>query len=461
MTQSYVISTNPSDNYKEIGRVKTTTPEEITKIVNQSEEAFKLWSTTDIKQRILCIKNIATSLSTQINEIAKLQSQEMGKPLKDSISEGESILSWINWQIDNCEEILKPKLLDKYDEYQTYLHLEPHGVCAVITPWNYPTYQFFLATVQFLLSGNTIILKPSEECSLTSKHICALMTEFLPENVLQCVYGDRNTGALLLDEDVKFIYFTGSTKAGQEIYKKAAEKFIPSILEMGGSSPAIVFEDVNIEEVCNSIYEERYSNSGQICCALKRLIVHESIQDEVITKLKELIENQTVGDPLDEKTTLGPLVAERQLKLATEQLEDAKSKNANIITSSQSIEDLNGAYCKPYIITNVTEDMRVMTEEVFAPILPIVTFKTEEEALKIANNTEFGLSAFVYSKNIERSNRVANKMQAGQVSINGSLYFSENSPFGGYKKSGMGRSDGRFGYTTATQMKVIAKPIED
>jgi len=369
----------------------------------------------------------------------------MGKPIKSSIGEMENGASWLSWHIEHAPKFLKRRVLDVHDTYQTELHFEPYGVVVAIAPWNFPTHQFFLAVMQQLLAGNTVVFKHSEECPLTSELLAEMMYEALPYGVFRTLYGDGAVGQQLVEQDVNLIHFTGSSKVGQLIYKQAAAKFIPAVLEMGGSSPGIIFENADLTATCLSVYSERFDNCGQVCCAIKRLIVHESIHDSVVEQLKQQIESQTIGDPLDEKITVGPLVAQRQLDLIEEQVEDARKKGATIVTGGERPQKLNGAFYKPTLITNTTSDMRVVDEETFGPLLPMITFSTEDEAIKIANDTPYGLSAFLYTNNAEQADRVAKALEAGQVSINGASYFSNHAPFGGYKKSGIGRGDGEYG----------------
>lgn len=397
----------------------------------------------------------------RVEELAELQTKEIGKPISESLLECNGRAAMLELNIERSIKILEPQVLDTYETYQTELHFEPHGVVAVITPWNYPTSQFLIAVGQPLLAGNTVVFKHSEECPLTSQFLEKLMIEAgFPEGVFTCLYGDGVVGEMFLNQDIDFIEFTGSSRVGEMIYRKAAEKFIPVVLEMGGSSPAIVFDDVDLNETCLSIFNERFSNNGQICCALKRLIIHESIHNQVVEKLMEIIDAQVVGNPLDKNTTIGSLSAKRQLETLEAQVEDARSKGATIITGGKRVEGMDGAYYMPTLITNTTPDMKIVTEEVFGPVLPIITFRTEDEAIRIAHNTPYGLSAFVYSKNLERANRIAHTLEAGQVSINGCSYFSTNAPFGGYKKSGIGRTKGDIGFLQITKQKVISRPIK-
>ncbi|MCK5061448.1 aldehyde dehydrogenase [Candidatus Parcubacteria bacterium] len=459
INNKYLISTNPAKGYVEVGRVPISSKEEIIATVKKAREALPAWRALSVKNRGEYFRKFLELYKNRVEELAELQTKEIGKPIIESLSECNSRAASLELNIERSIKVLESQVLDVYDTYQTELHFEPYGVVAAISPWNYPTSQFLIAVGQPLLAGNTMVFKHSEECPLTSQLFARLMKEAgFPKGVFACLYGDGAVGEVLIDQDIDLIMFTGSSQVGEMIYKKAAEKFIPAVLEMGGSSPAIVFDDVDLDETCLSVFNERFSNNGQICCALKRLIVHESIYDQVIEKLTKIIDAQIVGDPINEKTTIGSLSAKRQLATLEAQVEDARNKGAIIVTGGKRAEGLDGAYYMPTLITNTTTDMKVVTEEVFGPVLPIITFKTEEEALRIAHDTPYGLSAFVYSKDLERTDRIAHALEAGQVSINGCSYFSTNAPFGGYKRSGIGRTKGDIGFLQVTKQKVISRP---
>jgi len=454
-----LISTNPAKGYEEVGRIAVSSQKGVEEAVKKARDALPAWRALSAKERGAYFQSFLDLYKDRVEEVAELQTREMGKPISESLSECNGRAAALELNIERSIRVLEPQVLDSYDTHQTVLHFEPVGVAAAIAPWNFPTSQFLIAVGQPLLAGNTVVFKHSEENPLTSKLLADLMDEAgFPEGVFTCLYGDGAVGEMLTDQDIDLILFTGSSRVGEMLYKKAAEKFIPAVLEMGGSSPAIIFEDADLGETCPSVFGERFSNNGQICCALKRLIVHESIHDAVVEKLTKIIEEQVVGDPMNKNTTIGSLAAKRQLETLIVQVEDARKKGATIVTGGKQPKGLDGAYYMPTIITNTTPDMRVVTEEVFGPVLPILTFKTEEEALKIANDTPYGLSAFVYSKDLEQASRVAHALEAGQVSINGCSYFSTNAPFGGYKKSGIGRVKGDIGFLQVTQQKVISRP---
>ena len=308
-----------------------------------------------------------------------------------------------------------------------------------------------------LIAGNTIVFKISEECPLTGKLIEQVMESGnLPEGVFSEVYGAGDVGHKLATSDIDLIWFTGSTQVGKELYKIAAEKFIKVVLEMGGSSPAIVFEDANLTDTIPHLYGERFNNCGQVCDAIKRLIVHESIFNEVAEALGKELKKKNFGDPDNEKTHIGGLVAKRQLNLLKEQVEDAIGKGAKVVTEVQIPSELRGAFHEPMLLIDVNRNMRVWTEEVFGPVLPIVTFKTEEEAIELANDTSYGLGSRIYSEDIERAKRVASRVDAGTVEINNASRWLHCNPFGGFKESGMGREHGVVGFRELSQIKVIS-----
>ena len=460
VSRQYLVSTNPARGYEEIGRVRISTDAEIIEAVARAKNSRWKWQETSLKQRITHFKRLTAILQKRSRAMAELITLEVGKPITESLSDVEFDVANINSKIKLAPVCLAPEVLDRFDGQKNVLYYEPHGVVAVITPWNYPSSNFFISCAQLLLAGNVVIHKHSEECPLTGQLLAEIMSEAgFPEGVFTEVYGDGRVGDKLTDQNIDAIHFTGSSKVGQLLYQKAAEKFIPLVLEMGGSSPGIMFAGADLSRACIHAGEERFNNCGQICCALKRLIVEDSIMDSVVTEMKRGAEALVVGDPMKKTTQVGPLVAKRQLDLLVEQVEDAKNKGATIVTGGETINGLDGAFFQPTVITGVTDKMRVMTEEVFGPVLPIISFASEKEAIKIANNTIYGLSAYIYGRDIKRLHQVAQQIDAGQISINGASYFSDHSPFGGYKLSGIGRNDGKLGFYEATQKKVIAEPV--
>ncbi len=454
-----LISTNPAKNYEMIGEVYASTDAEVKEKVSLANKAKLKWKELGVKKRIGLLKPLCEEFRKRKADFAHLITAEVGKPITQSRNEVDGSLEDFEWFLNNGENALKDEITYEDKDSSHRIVYEPYGTAAVITPWNFPLNMFIWGVIPNLIAGNTVVFKISEECPLTGKLIDELMnSKSLPQGVFSEVYGAGDVGQKLAESDVNLIWFTGSTRAGKLLYKIAAEKFIKAILEMGGSSPAIVFEDVDVSAVAQSIYMERFSNNGQVCDSVKRLIVHESIFGKVVEALSAEVETKVLGEPDSEKTELGSMVAKRQLELLQSQVKDAIEKGAKVIVGGETPASLKGAYYKPILLTNIRKDMRVWTEEVFGPVLPIISFKTEEEAIDLANDTVYGLGSRVYSKDIPRAERVASKIQAGTVEINhGSRWTTCNNPFGGYKQSGIGRDLGVAGFRELCQIKVISK----
>ena len=450
-----LISTNPAKNYEIIGEIDVSTDEGIQEKVGLANEAKTTWKEMGIKRRIELLRPIHEELEKRKNELSSLITKEMGKPKTEANIDG--FLEEFVWFLDNGERALDEEITHEDEKSIHKIIYEPYGVAAVITPWNFPVGMFIWGTIPNLIAGNTVVFKISEECPLVGKLIEEIMNSGdLPRGVFSEVYGDGSVGQKLAESNVNLIWFTGSTKVGKLLYKIAAEKFIKVVLEMGGSSPAVLFEDVDVSDVIPEIYTERFRNCGQVCDAIKRLIVHESIFNKVVETLKQKIGKKIVGDPSNEKTQIGSLVAKRQLDLLEGQVEDAVEKGAKVVIGGKVPENLKGAFYEPTILTNITRDMRVWTEEVFGPVLPVIPFETEEEAIMLANDTSYGLGSRVYSKDLERAKRVASKIKAGTVEINHVSRWLSCNPFGGFKCSGMGREHGTVGFRELCQIKVIS-----
>lgn len=457
---STIISINPT-NYEKIGETIESTEQEIVNKVKKAHSAKIIWQQMELNKRIELLKKVYDEFESRTDEIASIASMEMGFPkqqlLDFDLGEG---LNYFKWNLDNANKIISPKIISRSDQESHTIYYEPLGVVAVIQPWNFPFCQWSWSVVQNLIVGNTVVFKHSTQCVLTGKIIEEIINKVLPDGVFSEVYGDSEVGNTLINQNINLIYFTGSTQAGRKIFEFAGKKFIKSIIELGGSAPGIVFDDININEVASCIYDQRFINNGQVCDGLKRLIVHESIFDDVVLKLKDIVESKKIGDPNSIDTDLGPVSSEKQLNILHSQVEDALSKGANIITGALIPEKSNGAFFEPTILTNINPSMRIWKEEVFGPILPVVSFKTEDEAIYMANDTQYGLGGYVYSKDVERAARIAKKINTGMVSINGTNYIYPFNPFGGHKSSGIGKSNGRFGFEDIAQIKLVSMKID-
>jgi len=457
MAKNIIISVNPSNSSEILGQVPFSTEKEIVSKVDLAQKAKKLWKELGVEGRNKYLTKIIEGFTENQEELATLQAKEMGMPISDATVDVEDGIRYSQWYLDHATEYLSPQKTFENDQIYHQVFHEPYGVAAVITPWNFPISNFVWGVMQNLVVGNTVVFKHSEECPLFGKKLEGIILKVnLPEGVFSEVYGDGKVGDFLVHQNINLIWFTGSTKVGQLLYKIAAEKFIKAVFELGGSSPGIVFADADLDRTLESIFMNRFLNCGQVCDGLKRLIVHQSRFNEIVDKLKKLIQTKKVGDALDPATNIGPLVAKRQLDALKVQYQDALDKGAKVERGGNDITKLPGFFFEPTLLTHVTSDMKVWQEEVFGPILPIVTFETEDEAIKLANDTKYGLGSYIFTEDKTLAARVASQIEAGMVGINNAYYGQPCSPFGGQKLSGMGRDHGVFGFHDLTQVKVVA-----
>lgn len=457
MDMNKLVSTNPADNYSVVGKVTISDLVEISEKVRKAKDVKTAWKELGVKKRVKLLRPICEEFAKRGEELAQLITKETGKPITQSRDEVKGYVGDFEWFLNNAESALTDEVTYEDKDSIHKIVYEPFGVAGVITPWNFPFGMAVWGIIPNLLVGNTVVFKISEECPLVGKLMeKVFLNHKLPKGVFAEVYGAGEAGRQLSESDINLIWFTGSTKVGKSLYKTAADKFIKVVLEMGGSNPCIVFEDANIAKASEAIYASRFQNCGQVCNSVKRLIVHESIADKIISQLKKLIESKQVGNPKDEKTDIGSLVAKRQLDLLKEQVDDAISKGARTIVQLQISNDLKGAFYPPTVLDDITKDMRVWKEEVFGPVLSLITFQTEQEAVKLANDTIYGLGSKVFSKDMARAQRVASRIEAGTVEINGISRWLSCNPFGGYKNSGMGREHGAIGFRELCQIKVIS-----
>ena len=449
-----IVSYNPSNN-KILGEIEENTTEELLEKVNLAKSVQNEWANLDINERIHLLEEIYSSLNDNFDKIANLISNEMGKPITQSEKEIKSTLKNIKWDLENAKNYICPEVTFEDDTQIQKVFYEPKGLVVAISPFNYPFSLCLAISFQNLIIGNVVISKPDPNLPLLYKLLEQIITDSnLPKGVFQFVFGGKEIGSFLVDQNIDMICFTGNTKTGEYLYKVAANKMIPILMELGGSAPGIVLEDANIDDVIQGIYNKKFSNSGQLCHALKRLIVHENIFDEVVSKLKFIAENQHISSPLDRNTTIGPLVNEKQLNTLLDQFNDAIDKGANIICGGKRPE-LEGNYFSPTILTNITKNMRVWNEEVFGPLLPITSFKTIEEAIELANDTIYGLGGYVFTTNQETFRTISKQLKTGMVSCNNLSYSAPYNPFGGVKKSGLGRIRGKWGLQGLCNIKVI------
>ncbi len=447
-----LISRNPATG-EEIGRAPQTMPEDVARAVGRARDAQRSWSEQSFRQRRRLIMKARKIVLKEMEEIALLISRETGKPVAEAISmELTPTLDLMQYFARKAGSMLRPRRISvgQYalmgrSSYEIY---KPLGVVGIVSPWNFPWATPLDEVVMALVAGNTVVLKPSELTPLTGLKIKDVFKRAgLPDGVLQVVTGDGSTGAALVGAGVDKIMFTGSVATGKRVAEAAAKYLTPVVLELGGKDPMIVLDDANIPNAARGAVWGAFANSGQACSSVERCYVHESVAErfiaEVVTETKRL--RQSIG--ADPTTDVGSMTSERQLLAVQKHVDQAIDKGATALTGGDRLADLAAPFFAPTVLINVDHDMDVMRDETFGPVLPIMTFKTDEEAVRLANDSVYGLTASVWTGNIARGRRLAELINAGTVMVNEVLYTHgiASTPWGGVKQSGLGRTHGRAG----------------
>jgi aldehyde dehydrogenase (NAD+) len=405
--------------------------------VAAAREAFAAWSKLRSAERSKYLFRIARILAERAREFAVLESLNGGKPIKESRD--------VDLPLAAAHFFYYAGWADKLEYAFPNRRPKPLGVAGQIIPWNFPLLMLAWKIAPALAAGNTVVLKPAETTPLTALLFCDVLRQAeLPAGVVNIVTGDGRTGAALVDSDVDKIAFTGSTEVGKAIQRHIAGSGKKLTLELGGKAANIVFDDCAIDQAIEGIVNGIYFNQGHVCCAGSRLFVQESIYEPVIDKLKQRMATLRVGDPLDKNTDVGAINSKMQLERIEELVEVGKAEGAEIYQAPCRLPE-KGYWFAPTVFTNVAQSYRIAQEEIFGPVLSVLTFRTPEEAVEKANNTPYGLSAGVWTEKGSRILWMAERLRAGVVWANTFNRFDPASPFGGYKESGFGREGGLHG----------------
>ena len=422
-----------------IGRVPVGSTKDVDKAVVAAKSAFDSWSKSSVEERIELLNALSNAFKERGEELAQTITSEVGTPI------GYSRVAMVGTPrvvSRSYAKILEDYVWEK-EIRNSIICKEPIGVCAFITPWNFPLHQIIGKVAPAIAAGCTMILKPSKEAPLSAFILAEILDEIgLPAGVFNLVsgHGSEVGDYMSSHPDVDMVSFTGSTGAGVSVSQSAAPTIKRVTLELGGKSANVALEDADPVLVAKKAIGACHQNSGQTCSALTRLIIPESMNKQVCDIIAEKNDSYLVGNPLDEKTRCGPMVSLRQQLSVTEYIQSGIDEGANLISGGLGMPDgiEKGFYVKPTIFANVTPEMKIWKEEIFGPVLVITTYNTESEALKLANDSIYGLSGGVWSKDPDRAVNFAKKMRTGQVSVNGGS-FNVSAPFGGYKLSGNGR----------------------
>jgi succinate-semialdehyde dehydrogenase/glutarate-semialdehyde dehydrogenase len=444
-----------------LGTVPIMGPEQVGAAVATAREAFPAWRDLGYEGRRPKILALRDAMVRHKDELARLYTRENGKPLAEALTSVLACCDFLAYYAKHAATLLADEPIFVSNPLQknreTYLTYEAKGVVAVISPWNYPLLLAVAEISAALAAGNTVVLKPSELTPLLGVKLEELAKEAgLPHGVFGVVTGDGRTGAALTAAPVDRICFTGSVATGTKVGQAAMAHLVPVTLELGGKDPALVLQDADVDFTAQGLAWGAFTNAGQVCASVERVYVHERVAQPLIDRLVARAGALVVGNGLDPKTEVGPLINQAALERVEAQVADAVAKGARVLTGGQRLPG-PGLFYPPTVLVGVTPDMKVMQDETFGPLLPVVTVKDEAEMLAAANDSPFGLSATIWTADLEHGKQLACQVQAGSVWINTGLasYGNPLTPRGGYKESGIGKIGGRQGLLEMVNTKLV------
>ncbi|GAA1617257.1 MULTISPECIES: NAD-dependent succinate-semialdehyde dehydrogenase [Brevibacterium] len=419
------------------------------------------WAATAPRERAEILRRAFELLIERSDDIAAVMTAEMGKPFAESKGEVAYGAEFFRWFSEEAVRISGDFTLSTDGKNRLMISREPVGPCVLITPWNFPLAMGTRKIGPAIAAGCTMVFKPAKLTPLTSLMLVDVLKEAgLPDGVLNVVTSEsaRRVVTPWMESGIaRKVTFTGSTEVGIGLLKQAADNVMKSSMELGGNAPFVVLEDADLDKAVEGAVLAKMRNGGEACTAANRLFVHSSIADEFSTKLAERIGSMKVGNGLEDGTEVGPLVDQESLDKVAALVDDAVSNGATVISGGAKI-DGPGFFFDPTVITNVPENAEIRTTEIFGPVAPIVTFDTDEQAVALANETEYGLAGYLFSENINRALSMAEKLEVGMIGLNTGLVSNPAAPFGGVKMSGLGREGGRVGIDEYLELKYVATP---
>ncbi|HQS70698.1 MAG: aldehyde dehydrogenase [Novosphingobium sp. 28-62-57] len=451
-TEASLDVVNPA-NEQVIGRVPACGPDELDRAVAAARAAFKTWSKTPVDDRRAVIRAMASAIEANFDELYRLLTSEQGKPHQQA-----------QWEIGGCSAMmnaqstltLEETINEDSDERLSRTRRVPVGVVGGIVPWNFPLLMAVQKIAPAILSGCTIVLKPSPFTPLTTLRFAELIKDIAPAGVVNIITGEDSLGPLITSHpDIDKITFTGSTATGKKIMEGASKDLKRITLELGGNDASIVLPDADVAKVAEQLFWSSFTNAGQICVAAKRIYIHEDIYDELSTAIAEYAKTVTVGDGANQGTGVGPIQNKKQFDRVCELIEDAKSNGYKFLVGGNVDPSGSGYYVPITILDNPPEDARIVAEEQFGPVMPLMKFSTDDEVIARANNSDYGLAGAVWTKDTDRGVAIAEQLETGTVWINEFLHLSPFAPFGGHKQSGFGAEYGIEGLKEFTYSQVI------
>ena len=452
MNEGKVKTINPATE-EVLNEYKIMTKEQINEKVKKAQITFQDWK-KDAGKRADLLHDFANQLRKDKENLAKRATNEMGKAIKEARSEVEKCAWAMEYYADNGRIFSTDEVVNT-DARKTVIRFQPIGVIGSIMPWNFPYWQALRFAAPSLMIGNTIVLKPASATMQCGIEIEKTFNKVgLPDGVFQTLVGDSSVAGSLIDSDINAVTFTGSVPVGAKVAQRATSQIKKTVLELGGSDPFIVCEDADIEKASNGAIKGRFINCGQSCIASKRFIVVKDAANEFIEKFVQKAEKLKVGDPLSDDTDIGPLVNASSLKKIDSQVKESVKEGAEVLTGGEQIGG-KGYFYRPTVLKNVNPKMQIAQEEVFGPVAPIIVAGDDVEAIEIANDSDYGLGASIWTQDLDKAERLSNKVESGIVSVNNVVASDPRVPFGGVKKSGFGRELSRYGMLEFVNIKSV------
>ena len=452
MINNKIKTINPSTE-EIVQEYEIMTKEQINDKVKKARKAFQDWK-KDTSRRTDLLHDFANELRKDKESLARIATNEMGKPIKEARSEVEKCTWVMEYYADNGQIFSTDEVVNT-DARKTVIKFQPIGVIGSIMPWNFPYWQALRFAAPSLMIGNTIVLKPASatmQCGIEIEK--AFDRAGFQDGVFQTLVGDSSIAESLIDSDINAVTFTGSVPVGAKVAQRATSQVKKTVLELGGSDPFIVCEDADIEKASSGATKGRFINCGQSCIASKRFIVVKNVADEFIEKFVQKTEKLKVGDPLSDDTDIGPLVNASGLKKIDFQVKESIKEGAEVVTGGEQIGK-KGYFYKPTVLKNVNPKMSIAQEEVFGPVAPIIVADDEVEAIELANNSDYGLGASIWTQDLDKAERLSSSVESGIVSVNNVVASDPRVPFGGVKKSGFGRELSRYGMLEFVNIKSV------
>ncbi len=457
-TKAMIDVVNPANGEK-IESIPRAGKEEATAAVDRAYKAFQEWSERTAEERSELLMKWYHLIQEEVEDIAKTMTLEQGKPLEEAKGEVTYANNFISWYAEEGKRVYGETIPASARNKRIMVHKQPVGVIAAITPWNFPAAMITRKVAPALAAGCTAVVKPASATPLTAIKLGNLAQKAgIPEGVLEILPGDSGeiSDAWMEDTRVRKVSFTGSTEVGKVLMRKSADTVKKISLELGGHAPLIVMNDADLDKAAEGAVRSKFRNAGQTCVCSNRIYVHEDVVDAFTDKFKQKVSQLKVGNGMDEGVDIGPLIDKDAYEKVNQHLKDALDQGAELIHGGESYQESDGYFVEPTVLKGVTEEMLCMNEETFGPLAPISTFTTESEVIDRANNTPYGLAAYLFTESISKAVRIGEKLEYGIVGINDGMPSTVQAPFGGFKESGLGREGGHHGMEEYLEVKYFS-----